>query len=708
MSNAVSYEVRSGIACLILDYPPVNTLDHPVRLALSTCLERAALDASVQAIVIQGQGRMFCGGANIAAFETDGLAEPTLHDTINRQIETSTKPIIAAIHGTALGGGLELALSCHYRVWQAKTRLGLPEITLGFMPGAGGTQKLPRAVGLEAALNLILSGKIVPIETLASTGLADAVVPAGEDFTAAVLRFAQEHATVRPLPRLRDQQVNDPDAEALLQFARRNLGRRKAFPGSMAAIDAIAKSVDGTSFEEAMQHEFTVFHDLAYRPEARALRYQFLAKSRTGKHPGASQSASQAPAVQRAAVIGAGLMGSGIAFCLAQAGIEVRLTDRDPAARERAFAGIDRDLARLVQQGKINEAEAAACRARLQWAEGDAVLHEVDLALEAVAENFEIKTQVLEWMDRLTPPHAILASNTSSLDLNALARVTHRPERVVGLHFFSPAALMPLVEVVRTDIVSADVLAAALALCRRLGKTAVIAGVCDGFIGNRMIERYTEQAFALVEGGIPPARIDAALERFGMAMGPFRMLDMVGNDIPWSGRLRRYAEQPGLPDTVADRLCEQGWLGQKTGKGWYLHVPGQKRPQPNPDLPALVADYARERGISPLPANLDDIVLAQRCLLALVNEGARLLEEGIAARASDIDVVYTLGYGFPATRGGPMYQADAMGLMNVLRLMQRFALDDPRHAGFWEPAPLLRQCYERQTPLHTISTGEFA
>jgi len=703
MSNAVSYEVRAGVACLTLNLPPVNTLDSPLRQSLSACLETAALDPSVEAILISGQGRVFCGGANLAAFETDGLAEPTLHDTINRQIETLGKPVVAAIHGAALGGGLELALSCHYRLWQSGTRLGLPEITLGFMPGAGGTQKLPRAIGLLPALNLILSGRTALIEEYADTALADAVVASGIDFTEAALNFALECSARRPLPRLRDRAVDDPDAAALLQFARRNLGRGRGWPGSAAAIDAIARTVDGTAFDDAMRQEFTVFQDLAQRPEARALRYQFLAKSRVGKDKQAA-AASAAP-LQRAAVVGAGLMGSGIAFCLARAGLEVNLTDRDPAARERAFASIESDLARLRKQGVLDETAADALRSRIRWTEGSETLAGIDLALEAVAEDYDVKAQLLRWLDQYAPPHALIASNTSSLDLNALALVTRRPARVVGLHFFSPASLMPLVEVVRTAHLAPEALSTALALCRRLGKTPVIAGVCDGFIGNRMIERYTEQACALVEGGITPARIDAALERFGMAMGPFRMLDMVGNDIPWAGRLRRYASQPGIADSIADRLCERGWLGQKTGQGWYRHAPGQKRPQANPELPGLVEAYARERNIAPIDPAIDDATLVQRCVLALVNEGARLLDEGIAERAGDIDVVYTMGYGFPATRGGPMFHADEAGLVNVLRLMRRFAAADVRRAAFWEPAPLLLHSYERNVPLHTSTSG---
>ncbi len=689
----------------MLDHPPVNALDLGLRAALAHELDLALHDPDVSAVVLLGKGRAFCGGANLAAFETDGLDEPTLHATINGMIEHAHKPVIAAIHGVALGGGLELALSCHYRVWQRGSRFGLPEVSLGFMPGAGGTQKLPRALGLLPALNLILTGRQVPIDSVEDSALVDALVPAEADLQAAALEFASTLTPDTPLPRLRDRKLDEPDAPAMLQFARRQFRRgRHAMPGTAAAIDAVAHTVDGTPFDEAMQHEFLVFRDLAQQPAARALRYQFLAKRRAARPQLAEGAREQAPRIARAAVIGAGLMGTGIAFCLAQAGISVNLTDRDPAARERADAALARDLASLQKRGKLDDDGAQALRQRIRWTEGDDTLADVDLALEAVVEDFAIKADVLRWMDAKAPSHALLASNTSTLDLDALANGTSRPQQVVGLHFFSPAPVMPVLEIVRTHATADTTLAAALQLAERMRKTAVVAGVCDGFIGNRLIERYTDQAFALAAAGIEPRRIDGALERFGMAMGPFRMLDMVGNDIPWHARKQRYARQTHPRQNLADWLCERGWFGQKTGQGWYRHEPGARRPMPNPELPALVAEYARQNAIAPL--TLTDDAIVQRCLLALIDEGARVVEEGIAERASDIDVLLVAGYGFPATRGGPMFHADEMGLVNVLRILRRWRDDavDEHHAR--SPAALIEACHAAGRPLHTATRPE--
>lgn len=696
---------QQGVACLTLDLPPVNALDLPLRAALADALDQALHDSQVQAVILLGEDRMFCGGANLAAFETDGLAEPTLHATINAMIEGASKPVIAAIHGVALGGGLELALSCHYRLWQRGSRFGLPEINLGFMPGAGGTQKLPRALGLLPALNLILTGKQVIIDDHENTALVDALVPADANLREAAIEFALALPSQgTPLPRLRDRKLNEPDAPATLQFARRQFGRgRHAKPGTGAAIDAVARCVDGTPFNVAMEREFLVFRDLAQQTPARALRYQFLAKRRAARPQLAPEALQQAPKVARAAVIGAGLMGSGIAFCLAQAGVEVNLTDRDPAARERADAAIARDLSSLQKRGKLNAASAQALRQRIRWTEGDATLADVDLALKAVVEDFAVKAEVLAWMDAKAPARALLASNTSTFDLDALAAATSRPQQVVGMHFFSPAPVMPVLEIVRTQYTADTTLAAALTLAERMRKTAVVAGVCDGFIGNRLIERYTDQALHLVAAGIEPARIDQALERFGMAMGPFRMLDMVGNDIPWQARQQRYAQQAEPRRNLADWICERGWFGQKTGLGWYRHEAGVKPPLPNPELPTLVAEFAQENGIAPI--ELDDDTIVQGCLLALINEGAKVVAEGIAERASDIDVLMVAGYGFPATRGGPMFHADEMGLVNVLRLLRReheaAAANLSATASALEPAALIAERAAAGLPLHT-------
>jgi len=681
MTGPVSYARRGEVAVLTLNLPPVNVLAMPLRIALSACLEQASRDPAVRTVVLIGAGKVFCAGAELADFDTDGLDEPSLHATISEQIESMDKPVVAAVHGSALGGGLELALSCHYRLCTPDAKLGLPEITLGFFPGAGGTQKLPRAIGLEAALDLILSGRTVPASAWAGTALVSAL--AEGDLLECAVAFALEHAEARPLPRLRDRRVEHPSAQALLQLARRSAAAdRRAWPGTALAIDAIEHSL--ADFKAGMRFEIEHFRAQAATEPARALRYGFLARTQARKLAGLAPDAAARP-IKRALVIGAGLMGTGIAICFAQAGIPVTLTDRDEAGLARGRATIDSYCSAQVR--RIGEAEAMALRERFAFTLDERPWREADVLVEAAFEDFDLKQALLQRMAALAHPAALIASNTSTLDLDALAAGTARPADVVGLHFFSPAQAMPLLEVVRTAHTGDAALATAMALASRLRKTPVVAGVCDGFIGNRILDAYIAQACRLVEEGAWPEQVDAALEAWGFAMGPFRMLDLVGNDVPWAARRHRRARGVAERHGIADALCEQGWFGQKTGQGWYLHAEGARRPQPAPRVHALIETFAAGRGIVRRSVAAQQIV--QRCLLALINEGARVLGEGIAQRGSDIDVVYVAGYGFPAAKGGPMFQADEMGLVNVLRLLRDQAGGDAAQAGFWRPAPLI-------------------
>jgi len=642
----------------------------------------------VRAIVLTGANGLFSAGADIREFNTPkARTEPNLL-TLIEAVEASEKPVIAAIGGTCMGGGLELALGCHFRVATAGASIALPEVKLGILPGAGGTQRLPRAIGLEAALNMIVSGSSVPAAQLRETALFDEVVEG--DALAAALVFARRLAAEnRPRERLRDVALREPNAEAFLQFARTAVAAASVgYPAPLKCVDAVAAALK--PFEEGLRIERELFVQLLHSPESRALRHAFFAERAAARIPGIDESAHIRP-VERAAVIGAGTMGSGIATSLASAGLPVTLVEAKQEALDRGLEAIRRNVEAAVKRGKVDALAAERTLARIDPALAYDDVAQADLIIEAVFEDMEVKLAAFRELDRRAKPGAILASNTSTLDLDRIAAATERPQDVIGMHFFSPAHVMKLLEVVRGAKTSDDALVSAMRLAKRIGKTAVVAGVCDGFIGNRMLEQYVRQALFLLEEGASPQQVDRALERFGMAMGPFRVSDLAGNDIGWSIRKRRYVEKPHVVySRIADRLCELGRFGQKSGAGWYRYEPGRREALPDPVVDALIAEYRQERGLAPRKVADEEIV--QRCIYALINEGAQLLDEGIALRASDIDVVYLTGYGFPRYRGGPMFHADTVGLYNVVHSMRRLAADpnlargDP---GFWKPAPLL-------------------
>ncbi|KWI53867.1 3-hydroxyacyl-CoA dehydrogenase [Burkholderia pseudomultivorans] len=683
---AVDYSTRDGVAVITLNNPPVNGLGLSTRLGVMDALDRAAQDPSVTAIVLTGAGRAFSGGADITEFNTPkALQEPTLH-TVIRAVEASAKPVVAALHSVVMGGGLELALGAHYRVAAPGAQVALPEVKLGLLPGAGGTQRLPRAVGLETALNMIVSGAPVPSEQLAKSGLFDEM--ADGDLLDAAVAFARKvGAQPGPHPRVRDRKIVHENAAGFIQFAR-NSAKAVApnFPAPHKCIDAIEAGVLN-GFDKGSIAEREGFVALMMTPESRALRHAFFGERAASKIPDVPAD-TPLREIRRVAVIGAGTMGGGIAMNFVNAGLPVTLLETKQDALDRGLATIRKNYDAQVKKGKLTQEKLDARMALIAPTLSYDDLKDADLIIEAVFEELGVKEQVFRKLDEVAKPGAILASNTSTLDVDKIAAFTKRPQDVVGMHFFSPANVMKLLEVVRGGQTAKDVLATVMAVAKKIRKTAVVSGVCDGFIGNRMIEQYIRQALFMLEEGALPAQVDRAIEKFGFAMGPFRMSDLAGNDIGWAIRKRRYVEKPDLHySKIADRLCEQGRFGQKTGAGWYDYVPGDRKARPSALVDEMVVAYSQERGIERRRIGDDEIV--ERLVFALVNEGAKILEEKIASKASDIDMVYLTGYGFPLWRGGPMLYADMVGLYNVERAIRRYAAAPNGDA--WQLAPSIAE-----------------
>jgi 3-hydroxyacyl-CoA dehydrogenase len=688
----VTYQTRGAVAVLTLDNPPVNGLGYETRLALVAGLDRAHADASVRAIVVIGAGKLFSGGADIREFDSPkALAEPHLLSVI-LALEAATKPLVAAVHSVCMGGGLELALGCHYRVAAAGTQVALPEVKIGLIPGAGGTQRLPRVLGLENALNLIVKGDPVPSEVLArlpGQKLFDRIVEGDllEGAAALALEVAERHAKGAPLPLVRHLKVEHPNPEAFLQFARNTVGAMsKHYPAALKCVEAVAASTS-MGFDKGMAFERETFTALMFTPECKALRHAFVAERATTKIPDVPAD-TPTRALKKLAVIGAGTMGGGIAMNFLNAGMPVVMLEMKQEALDRGVATIRKNYEAQVKKGKLAQDKLDARMALLSTTLKYDDLKDADMVIEAVFEDMAVKEQVFKTLDEVMKPGAILASNTSTLDVNQIAAFTRRPQDVIGMHFFSPANVMKLLEVVRGEKTAKDVLATVMQLGKKIRKTCVVSGVCDGFIGNRMIEQYARQAGFLLDEGCTPAQVDKAVERFGFAMGPFRMSDLAGNDISWYIRKRRYVEKPNLRySKTADLLCELGRFGQKTGAGWYDYAAGKRDAMPSKLVEDMIGKHRQALGIAPRKIGDEEIV--QRLVFSLVNEGAKIVEEGIALRASDIDMVYLTGYGFPLWRGGPMCYADQVGLFNVVQAMKRFALNPLDDAQFWQPAPLL-------------------
>ena len=683
---SADYQVHGDVAVITLNNPPVNGLGLATRSAAAEGVRRAEADEAVKAIVITGAGKAFSGGADIREFNSPkALTEPTLHSLI-RVVENASKPVVAAIHSVCMGGGLELALGCNYRVALPGAQIALPEVKLGLLPGAGGTQRLPRLLGLEMALNMVVSGTPVPSEKLADTALFDEVFSAGTGLLEAAVGFARKVADVRPLPKVRDRKVDYPNHEAFLQFSRNTVKAMAGpFPAPLECVEAVAASVTSKDFEEGLKFERERFLHLTQTPESKALRHSFFAERAVGKIPDVP-SDTPVRSIARAAVVGAGTMGGGIAMNFANAGIPVTLLETKQEALDGGLATIRKNYESSVKKGKLTadklEQRMALIGTTLDY--GD--IGQADIVIEAVFEDMGVKEAVFRELDRVMKPGAILASNTSTLDLDRIAGFTRRPQDVIGLHFFSPANVMKLLEIVRGKETGKDVLATSMALAKKIRKTGVVSGVCDGFIGNRMLEQYLRQAYFMLDEGALPEQVDQAIEAFGFAMGPFRMSDLAGNDVGWYIRKRRAVESPEIAySKTADLLCEQGRFGQKTGAGWYDYKPGDRKAYPSAAVNDMIVRHSADIGVARRTISSQEIV--ERLVYALANEGAKILEEGIALRASDIDMVYLTGYGFPLHRGGPMFHADSVGLPNVLMAMEKYARG--RHGEAWKPAPLM-------------------
>ena len=683
-THSSSYSVHGKVAVITMNNPPVNGISLALRNAVVDGMQQAVADSAVEAIVLMGNDKAFSGGADIREFGSHlAFAEPNLPTLIDI-IESSTKPVIAALSGVSMGGGFELALGCHFRIARADTKIALPEVKLGLLPGAGGTQRAPRILGVEIALNLMAKGDTVPASAFKGTPLFDEFFEG--DLLDAALGFAGKVlAEKRPIRRVSQMKIDYPNHEAFLQFARNMIkGIAGPFPAPLKCVDAIAAAIT-KPFNDGLKLERELFIELMGTSESRALRHLFAAERAASK---IADIPDDTPVrnIAKVGIIGAGTMGGGIAMNFLNASIPVILLEMKQDALDRGMATIRKNYESTLKKGKLTQEKFDQRLGLLSGTMSYDDLKDCDLIIEAVFEEIGVKEAVFKKLDEVAKTGAILASNTSTLDLNKIAAFTKRPQDVVGMHFFSPANVMKLLEVVRGKDTAKDVMATVMAVGKKIRKTSVVSGVCDGFIGNRMVLQYVRAAVGLLDEGATPEQVDRALEKFGMIMGPFRMSDLAGNDIGWEIRKRHYVERPDIIySRLADRLCEVGRFGQKSGKGWYLYPPGARNPVTDPEVATLIDSYRKEQGITPRKISADEIVA--RCIFALINEGARLLEEGIAARASDIDMVYLTGYGFPMHRGGPMKYADEVGLYTLARTMQGFK--ETSGDAFWEPAPLI-------------------
>lgn len=661
ITSMVSYEVLDNTAVLSINNPPVNALSQGVRQGLLEGMAQATSDEAATAIVIHCEGRTFIAGADITEFAS-GPAEPGLHEVLIA-MEASAKPVVAAIHGTALGGGLETALCCHYRVSDAGAKFGLPEVNLGLLPGAGGTQRLPRLVGAQKALEMMTSGKPVGAEEALALGLADEVCSG--DLRSAAIAFAQRKAAGNSShPKVRDRNEKMLEAreqpELFTAFREKIARKTRGYLAPEYNIRCIEAAVN-LPFDEGMQIESKLFSELMSGPQSAAQQYFFFAERQAAKIPGIDRDLAERP-IHKVGIIGAGTMGGGIAMNMANVGIPVTLIEIKQESLDRGLAVIRKNYENTAKKGRISAADVETCCGLITGSLDMGDLADCDLVIEAVFENMKVKQSIFRDLDSITKPEAILASNTSALDLNEIASVTKRPQSVIGLHFFSPANVMKLLEVVRGEHTSPDVIKTCMSLAKRIRKVAVLVGVCHGFVGNRILFARQAQAQKLALEGAAVHEIDKALYDFGMPMGAFQMADLAGLDIGWS-------KETSKGETVKDRLCEMGRLGQKSGSGYYDYDE-KRQPTPNAEVHALFEEYAQRGGVTRRSISEEEIL--ERCLLPMVNEGAKILHEGIALRASDIDVVYVYGYGWPNYRGGPMHYANTMGLSNVVEKLQHY------------------------------------
>ncbi len=683
MSDVAAYTVRDGIAVITLNNPPVNGLGNALRAGIAEGLEKADSDPDIKAVVLIGSAKAFSGGADIREFNKP-MTKPNLPE-VNDIQDSMQKPLVAAIGGFALGGGLELALACHYRIALEKSLLGLPEVKLGILPGSGGTQRLPRVIPVHEAARMMILGDPIPAPKAKELGLVDEIVSG--DLLEAGIAYAQKLVAEGKGPRrIRDMPPKvEGDQKALLEAVPAQAAKSAGGNPAPAEIAKCIHAAVTLPFDEGRKVERERFEHLVNTVESKALRHMFFAERQTSKIPDVPD-ATPTREIKKAAVVGAGTMGGGIAMCFANAGIPVVIADVSQEALDKGMQKIRDNYEATVKRGRLKAEDMEKRYALIQPSVDLNALKPADIVVEAVFERMEVKQDMFKKLDAVMKPGAILATNTSTLDVNKIAGVTKRPQDVIGTHFFSPAHVMRLLEVVRAEKTAKDVLATTMKLGKKLKKVPIVSGVCDGFIGNRMIERYSQQAGLLLDEGASPQQVDAALQKWGMAMGPFTMSDLAGNDIGWDIRKRRYYERPEMAySKFADKVCELGRFGQKTGKGFYRYEPGNRKALPDPEIDALLDKYRKEHGLQ--TREISDQEIVERCIYALVNTGARILEEGIALRASDIDMVYLAGYGFPPHRGGPMFYADSVGLDKVVAAIEKF--QKGYHGEQWQPAPLL-------------------
>jgi 3-hydroxyacyl-CoA dehydrogenase len=689
-ADVVTRELRGKVLLVTIDHAPVNALSADVRRGLLAAIEAADADSAVEAVLIVGAGRNFIAGADIREFGKPPVP-PSLPDVCNR-IEACAKPVVAAIHGAALGGGLEVALAAHYRLAVNGAKLGLPEVQLGLLPGAGGTQRTPRLIGAPAALDLILSGRHAGAKEALALGLIDRL-GSSDDILAEGLAYVHEllaaHAPVR---RTRDAAALSDRAASLAAVATARAETTKKSRGlfsPLKIVNAVEAAIE-QSFEDGLRLERKLFLECLDSPQRAGLIHAFFAEREVLKAPETREAKPRA--LNKIGVVGGGTMGAGIAVAVLDAGLPVTMIERDDASLARGRAHIEKVYDGLIAKGRMSAEKKADVMSRWQGSTSYDALADADLVIEAVFEDLEVKKAVFAELDRVCKAGAVLATNTSYLDIDAIASSISRPADVIGLHFFSPANIMKLLEVVVPKQVSADVVATAFELAKKLRKTPVRAGVCDGFIGNRVLAVYRSAADAMMEDGASPYQIDAAVRAFGFPMGPFQVVDLAGGDIGWATRKRRAATRNPKARYVqiADRLCERGWFGQKTGRGFYLYPEGSRSGSPDPEVEAII-DAERERaGITPRTFTDEEII--RRYMAAMINEGANVVHEGIALRPLDVDVTFLYGYGFPRYRGGPMKYADTVGLATVLADIREFAKEDPL---FWQASPLLIDLVER-------------
>jgi 3-hydroxyacyl-CoA dehydrogenase len=689
MTDIVTYAVQGHLGVITLDNPPVNALSQSkgVLQRVLDAIKEGEHDPAVKAFLVIGSGRAFSGGADISEFGQPPAVGLANLPALAGYMDTVTKPIVAAIHGFALGGGLELALACHFRCALAGTQLGLPEVKLGLLPGAGGTQRLPRVIGVEPALAMIVSGDPVGADKALEAGLIDEIVKgdiaaAGAAFANRVVREGREVRKTNAGSARLDQPAAEFFAAARSRVAREQRG----YPAPLAIVDCVEAAV-ALPFAKGVQRERELFEKLKPTTESKALRHLFFAERQVTKIPDVPEDTPTRD-IKSAAVVGAGTMGGGIAMNFANAGIAVKILEVNQEALDKGLSIVRKNYAATVAKGRLGQPDMDQRMALLRGITSYDDLKSADIVIEAVFEDMPVKKQVFEKLDKVCKPGAILATNTSTLDVNEIAAVTSRPEDVLGLHFFSPANVMKLLEVVRAAKTSKQTLASAMKLAKSIRKVGVVAGVCDGFIGNRMLHGYFREAGFLLEEGALPQQVDQVIEDFGFAMGPFRVGDLAGLDVGWYIRKRQAATRPPHQrySRLADQICELGRFGQKTGAGWYRYEAGSRNAIPDREVEALIVEASKEAGIE--RRQISDQEILERCMYALINVGAEILGEGIALRASDIDIVYIYGYGFPRYRGGPMFYADSVGVDKVYAAVRKYY---EAHGELWKPAPLLER-----------------